>query len=1600
MSGEEAAASLFGSEDSGSDLFATLGADTTSPSLSQGNLFPNETSAHGPQANTYNFLSDTQDSREYATEFPSYPPETQAHVDYDAASFVPHNSTKNNQWDEYEKDNAASAYTGVLNTQANDPQAINVAYPNYVPAAHSAESSSYSTYGAYNLPVQRQISAIQHLSYATSNPPAPVHSYTPHSVYEPPLAAHASYTSHGPPTTTTQSHASYEPAATQAKSTYGAYDPPAPAKHTSYSAYDPPVPKVPLTHSHTGTYNPPTPAYDTPYPKPEQSFAVDADIYSITKSNPQLNTHPGPNPPSVAAKSVLTRPKVSNAYDPPFPAALPTRRTSRTATLSVQQAYAQYQTPTETYHGHNKEPPPSQSANRPIHPNSSPVETSPWRLGRNEKYEKHREDQFPIDPESDSSYFPHYEDASSANSYIKDDVVVDTGAQSLSSNHVPEDTTYLTQTSNELTPAVVSSYASDNDQQAPASWMQPKPASPLTPLPYSPLPENSQEYAGAHLPQNESDNKVLPPSSSPPKYGAKKEFPPIRDIHDPYAPKTAHITNNYIPRTSSPLSLHNGRQNEPKKPAGNLGDHPNIMSITSSPPISKLVGSGNLYTPLIIPHDHQAIPPNSQWPETKLGFQELTVKTTTGQYAPSPSLIGANDPLSRTSARAPVITFGFGGKMVTCFHGMPGLNAGFDVAFSSRTTSELKIRVLHKTLPESALNAVESSYPGPLLADPGATSMSLVRPNVATQMKAKKTSILNYLTGRVSEIHQGLGYLSGAERKTAEDKLILVKLLSVMVENDGRLWGSTQSELAVRSTLVPRIEGTPIIQDAVTIQASFRNSALDEAPISVSTLRSSALDKIEEFLLRGDRRQAYQYAAEEKLWAHAMVISSSIDKESWKEVVHDFLRTELPVKEELDSTSHLSNGHMSNPKNRESLRVAYSLFSGQGPAAVQEMAPLSLLQRGLGRFQSPMIPAVTPRTPNFAPIQPANMGPTIPPASLGKWAETAAMILCSPLTAEASAALTALGDQLLANNWVEAGHVCYLLSPQTSLIGGLGSQAAKITLVGSKNPANVMKDPDALIFSEILEYALSLVTIAKGQEPFHGIPHLQAYRFIKTITLAEVGEVQLANRYCEAITTCLSQTSPYTNLALVDQLQGLQQRLSGIYPGDKSGSWIGGKIGKPSLDSIGGWLEGRFTKLVTGESEDGASTGNQAKAIDQPFAGPFAHYSNISSTTPSARSSPQPQAPSATFSMPPPPQRTSSAMATATSYSQQIQVERSSSAMDHVRQRPTVHTYTQSSNPLSSSQSSPTTNLNTQPHISDPYAPKGQDSASPNDELETPVQTSWWGAHAENGSNTTPTAATFMRVEESSIQASDDGFISLMDSHTFSVGPSKQTSKAASPARTLDDQDDDDLGLGNSRPKPKPEQEENGAVKAQSASPSTNAAPAPVNGATTTAAAAAPASGGSWLGRWFKRSESTGPGPIKASLGEESAFYYDKEQKRWVNRKAGSAEAEKPATPPPPPSRAQTASPGMTGSKPSPPPGGGPPVRSVSAIDLSEPPVKAPMRIRSNLAPPMESAPSTPTGTRVNPVGGPPPPRPKSQATKRNVRSRYVDVLQQEGGGA
>ena len=83
-------------------------------------------------------------------------------------------------------------------------------------------------------------------------------------------------------------------------------------------------------------------------------------------------------------------------------------------------------------------------------------------------------------------------------------------------------------------------------------------------------------------------------------------------------------------------------------------------------------------------------------------------------------------------------------------------------------------------------------------------------------------------------------------------------------------------------------------------------------------------------------------------------------------------------------------------------------------------------------------------------------------------------------------------------------------------MGGLGGPGTRLVLLGSQSPhinPVFSRDPDPIIFTEIAEFALSLKAPTKSQEPFHGFPHLQAYKFVRAAYLADIGHIQSATRY-------------------------------------------------------------------------------------------------------------------------------------------------------------------------------------------------------------------------------------------------------------------------------------------------------------------------------------------------------------------------------------------------------------------------------------------------------------------------------------------------------
>lgn len=89
----------------------------------------------------------------------------------------------------------------------------------------------------------------------------------------------------------------------------------------------------------------------------------------------------------------------------------------------------------------------------------------------------------------------------------------------------------------------------------------------------------------------------------------------------------------------------------------------------------------------------------------------------------------------------------------------------------------------------------------------------------------------------------------------------------------------------------------------------------------------------------------------------------------------------------------------------------------------------------------------------------------------------------------------------------------YLLSSHPPPLDAHGGPVApRVHLYGASPSLPASQLQDAIILTELVEFALSLVPLVKGQEPFSGLASLQAYRLVHAAQLAEVGDTITAQR--------------------------------------------------------------------------------------------------------------------------------------------------------------------------------------------------------------------------------------------------------------------------------------------------------------------------------------------------------------------------------------------------------------------------------------------------------------------------------------------------------
>ena len=271
-------------------------------------------------------------------------------------------------------------------------------------------------------------------------------------------------------------------------------------------------------------------------------------------------------------------------------------------------------------------------------------------------------------------------------------------------------------------------------------------------------------------------------------------------------------------------------------------------------------------------------------------------------------------------------------------------------------------------------------------------------------------------------------------------------------------------------------------------------------------------------------------------------------------------------------------------------------------------------------------------------------------------------------------------------------------------------------------------------------------------------------------------------RYCEAIGTSIRSSgrgSQFYTPTFIGELKNLSDRLTAAPQVDKTASWISKKMTKPSLDTIGNWLEGRFSKLIIGEGEETAEAieSDQAQAATSAY-GPFSHYSTISSTAPSAQPSR-----SSTPYIPTESNNTTTSTPFVPSIMSYAPVDRAASAMDHLR--PEMH---RASPVQRVASASATTTTFSQSYSSISNATESTESEG--------QEVSWWGRNSRDQSGQTPTATTFHKVDANE---SGGNFISLMDD--FSPGPTPMANKYA--RNVVEEEEEEDLGFGNASSKKK-----------------------------------------------------------------------------------------------------------------------------------------------------------------------------------------------------
>ncbi|CAJ0750742.1 4222_t:CDS:2 [Entrophospora sp. SA101] len=343
------------------------------------------------------------------------------------------------------------------------------------------------------------------------------------------------------------------------------------------------------------------------------------------------------------------------------------------------------------------------------------------------------------------------------------------------------------------------------------------------------------------------------------------------------------------------------------------------------------------------------------------------------------------------------------------------------------------------------------------------------------------------------------------EKKKLESTLIVCQLLKSLFDNDSVIIGNPKIDETICRILVPNtfVSENDESHFTVPVSASLDSSQglSPSTSLLLYTISFKSIDKLQNLLLKGDCIAAIRMK------------------------IYDLFQ---------------SNG-------RESLKVLYSLFAGNGPNAACHSPVDPIYSLNASYVAIPVTSAFSPTPINEMQLE-----------CLIKWQGALAMIIANRSSGD-SQAISALGDII----------------------------------------KRFMRLIFALQLTEIYEFGISLTSNESG------LPYLQVY---KLMWLVDCGYLNEARRYCESIANIAkvyTKGSPYFHGCFLQKLKDLIQCLlehGGSNSDTNESSWIfAKKMPKATFDSLWESLEGKFNKFVAGDSVDKIGPFSYYSAIIQPI---------------------------------------------------------------------------------------------------------------------------------------------------------------------------------------------------------------------------------------------------------------------------------------------------------------------------------------------------------------------------------------------------------------